>query len=296
MILKYIVKDEDITETINSILKNKLNISTRLINKLIKLKAIELNNKLIDTRMFPAKNDILKINFNYEEVNSNIVPTKMKLNIVYEDEWILVIDKPANIPVHPSRSHFSDSLSNGVKSYFDSINLHKKIRPVNRLDIDTSGLVIFAKCEYIQECFSIQMKEQVFKKTYLCLVHGILERKAGTISLPINRKPDSIIERCINTDGKPSTTIYKVLKEFDTYSLVECKLKTGRTHQIRVHMAEIGHPLIGDTLYGFSNSQSPYITRQALHSYTIECIHPIYNTILQFKSNLPKDISNLCNI
>lgn len=157
----------------------------------------------------------------------------------------MVINKPANLAVHPSMLHYGNSLSNGVKYYFDSIGLKKKIRPVNRLDKNTSGLVIFAKCEYIQECLSKQMESNVFKKEYLCLAQGNFgDKKNGIIDLPIARKDDSIIERCINKSGKPSVTYYEVLKEFDNFSLVKCILKTGRTHQIRVHMKAIGHPLL----------------------------------------------------
>ena len=293
MELKYQIKTSDINQTINSILTNKLKISTRLLNKLINQKSIYLNGKVCDTRNKALENDILTIDLNCKEDNSNIVPTKMNLKIIYEDEWMLVVDKPAGMPIHPSRMHFTDSLSNGVKYYFDLINLSKKIRPINRLDLDTSGLVVFAKCEYIQESFIKQMDSNTFKKEYFCLVTGILENKKGTISFPISRKPGSIIERCIdnkNNSGKPCITNYEVISEFKNYSLVKCYLETGRTHQIRVHMAGISHPLLGDTLYGY---KSDLINRQALHSYKIECIHPIYNKPLIFKSNLPSDMESL---
>lgn len=152
MKLEYEIKKQDIQNTINQILKTELNISGRLLNKLIKNKQIILNQKQCDTRNFANPGDILQIHFDLAEDNANIVPTKMKLNILYEDEWFMIVDKPAGMPIHPSRLHYTDSLSNGIKFYFDSIGLAKKVRPVNRLDLDTSGLVIFAKCEYIQEC------------------------------------------------------------------------------------------------------------------------------------------------
>ncbi len=291
MELEYIVEENN-NYTINSILSEKFQISTRLLNKLIKMQKILLNGKICDTRQIPSQNDILKVDFNYSEDNSNIVPTKMDLDIIYEDDWLLVVNKPAGVPIHPSRMHYTNSLSNGIKFYFDSISLAKKIRPVNRLDIGTSGLVIFAKCEYIQECFSRQMSNNIFKKEYICVVSGILKEKSGTINLPISRKDGSIIERCVNkSTGHPSITKYEVLKEFDNYSLVKCYLETGRTHQIRVHMSAIGHPIIGDTLYGNSSN---LINRQALHSYKITCIHPIGGTSLIFESKLPDDILQTC--
>ncbi len=177
MKLFYKITKTDNNKSINTILANNLNISTRLLNKLINEQKILINNQICDTRNIPHLKDILTIDFSTPEDNSNVIPTKMDLDIVYEDEWLLVINKPAGIPIHPSRLHFKDSLSNGIRFYFDKIGLHKKIRPVNRLDLDTSGLVIFAKCEYIQECFIRQMKTSTFQKEYLCLVEGFLDTK-----------------------------------------------------------------------------------------------------------------------
>jgi 23S rRNA pseudouridine1911/1915/1917 synthase len=245
MKIEYQVTKKDSKQTINQILINKFKFSTRLLSKLIRLEKISVNQKNIDTRKCVSPYNIITVDFDYDEDNSNIFPTQMDLDIIYEDEWLLVINKPAGIPIHPSRLHFTDSLSNGIKFYFDSISLHKKIRPVNRLDLDTSGLVIFAKCEYIQETFIRQMANNVFKKEYLCLITGCLNKKNGTIDLPIGRKEGSIIERCIdNNKGQPSITHYELLSNFQNYCLVKCKLETGRTHQIRVHMSAIGHPLL----------------------------------------------------
>lgn len=288
MELKYIVKNNELN--INQILQNELNISSRLLYKLIKNNKISLNQKNCDTRQYANLGDTITIDFNYEEDNSNIVPTKMNLDIIYEDKWLLIINKPTGIAIHPSILHYSDSLCNGIRFYFDSIGLKKKIRPVNRLDLNTSGLVIFAKCEYIQECLISQMKNNTFKKEYLCFCNGIFENKFGTIDLPIARKENSIIERCISDSGQPSITHYEVLKEFNTYSLVKCILETGRTHQIRVHMSSIGHSLIGDSLYGYDSN---LINRQALHCYKLQFIHPINKKIMEFYSEIPLDFKKL---
>ena len=292
MELKYIINSEDVKiyKDINSILKNKLNFSTRLLYKLIRQNLIFLNGINCDSRNGFKSNDILTINFNFDEDNSNVIPTKINLDIVYEDEWIIIVNKPAGIAVHPSLSHYSDSLSNGIRYYFDSINLKKKIRPVNRLDFNTSGLVIFAKCEYIQDILSKEMSENIFKKEYLCIINGTLNNSSGTIDLPIARKANSIIERCIDPSGQNSKTAYDVLKTFKDYSLVHCVLETGRTHQIRVHFSSIGHPLLGDTLYG---TASPLISRQALHSYMISFIHPITKKEHSFTCPVPSDKKNL---
>lgn len=170
--------------------------------------------------------------------------------------------------------------------------LKKKIRPVNRLDLNTSGVIVFAKCEYIQESLSKQMIDNTFKKEYLCIVEGIFDKKSGTINLPIDRKEGSIIERCISKNGQHSITHYEVLKEYKekNYSLVKCILETGRTHQIRVHMSAISHPLLGDTLYGTS---SDLINRQALHSYIVSFIHPVTKKEIKFMAELPKDMRTL---
>lgn len=245
MKLEYQIKENDINKSINSILTNELHVSMRLLTKLIKNEKISINSHTYDTRNSANLGDIIEINFDIPEDNSNILPTQMNLDIVYEDEWLMVVNKPAGIPIHPSRLHYTDSLSNGIKFYFDSIGLSKKIRPVNRLDIDTSGLVIFAKCEYVQEAFVKQMSNKIFKKEYMCIVTGLLEPKIGTLNFPIARKDGSIIERCIDEKkGHPSITHYEVIQEFQNYSLLKCLLETGRTHQIRVHMAAIGHPLL----------------------------------------------------
>lgn len=145
MEIKYQItmQDKNNYENINSILKNELQISNRLLTKLIKKSSIMLNGSICDTRNSFKVNDILTINFNYSEDNSNIVPTKMDLDIIYEDEWLLIVNKPAGIAIHPSILHYNDSLSNGIKYYFDSINLNKKIRPVNRLDSNTSRISCF---------------------------------------------------------------------------------------------------------------------------------------------------------
>ena len=244
MEIEYVLKENNKYKTINDILDIEFGLSTRLRSKLIKNKRIFLNGNFCDTRTDIKLNDKITVNFDYEEESTNIVPTKMELSIIYEDEWLLVVNKPAGIAVHPSILHYDNSLSNGIKYYFESIGLKKKIRPVNRLDRNTSGIVVFAKCEYIQECLIKQMQNNQFKKNYLALVSGKLNPKSGTINLPIARKENSIIERCISENGQKSITHYEVLKEFDNYSLVKCILETGRTHQIRVHFSAISHPLL----------------------------------------------------
>ena len=290
MNLEYIVKKDDNYTNINQILKNEFNISSRLFSKLINMKKISVNGVITDTRNPVKLKDKISISFDYEENNENIVPKKMNLDILYEDDWLLIINKPANVAVHPSMLHYDNSLSNAIRFYFDKIGLKKKIRPVNRLDKNTSGIVIFAKNEYIQECLINQMKNNTLKKEYLALVDGHFNDKSGIINKPIARKEKSIIERCISLDGKESITKYEVLKEFNNYSFIKCILLTGRTHQIRVHLASINHSILGDSLYG---KESKLINRQALHCYTITFIHPINKTNIEIIAPIPLDIFNL---
>ena len=293
MILRY-KNDNNKFNNIKEIAKCYFNMSDKLVSKLKNKQCILLNNKIAKINDKIMLNDIIEFNLNYPEKSENIVPIKMVLDIIYEDESFLIINKSSNMPVHPSANHYADSLSNGVKYYFNQINLSKKIRPVNRLDKDTSGLVVFAKNEYIQENLIKQMKAGTFKKEYIAVLEGILKNKNGTISAPISRKENSIIEREINIkNGQEAVTLYTVLKEENNLSLVKFELKTGRTHQIRVHSKYIGHPILGDTLY---NKSSNLIDRQALHSYKIEFIHPLLKKKISFETKIPKDIQNIFNI
>jgi 23S rRNA pseudouridine1911/1915/1917 synthase len=275
---------------IKEVLKAEFSMSDRLLLKLKRLDKIYLNGKNASVNQNISKNDLVECYLDYDEDNSNIIPTEMPINIVYEDDAFLIVNKPAGIPVHPSMDHYTDSLSNGIAFYFSKICLKKKIRPVNRIDKDTSGIVIFAKNEYIQECLIRQMKSKQFVKKYIAVVNGNLDNSVGTINAPIARKEGSIIERCVNSNGDNAITHYKVLKRTANYDIVECILETGRTHQIRVHFAHIGHSLLGDTLYG---THSDLIKRQALHSYEVDFIHPITKQNVKYIADIPEDLKNL---
>lgn len=275
---------------IKEVLKAHFQISDKLLTKLKKNKKIYLNDKSVYVTEPIKLNDKIEVYIDFEETSDNIVPIKMDLSIIYEDDSILVIDKPAGIPVHPSQNHYTNSLSNGVKFYFNEINLNKKIRPVNRLDKDTTGLVIFAKNEYIQETLVRQMKSNIFKKEYIAILEGNLDIEKGIIDAPISRKPGSIMEREISETGEIAISHFELIKNSKEYCIVKYTLETGRTHQLRVHSKHIGHPILGDTLYGKS---SPLITRQALHAYKISFIHPLTKENLTLEASIPKDIKEL---
>ena len=278
-IIEYKVSD---SKTILQILKEDLSFSNRLISKI--KNDVLLNDKNAKTYDTARVGDIVKVDIGFEETSDNIVPNNdIEIKVLYEDEWMLILDKPPFMPVHPSINHYEDSLSNGVKAYFLKNGINKKIRPVNRLDKNTTGIVIFAKSEYIQENLTD------YEKYYLAIVDGQTD-ESGTIDKPIARKLPSIIERTVRDDGDQAITRYKTLEFKNNMSLVECKLETGRTHQIRVHMASIGHFIIGDDLYGES---STLINRQALHAYKIEFTHPVTRKEIVIESELPDDMKSI---
>lgn len=287
----------NIYSNVKDVLKSYFKISDRLLTKLKKNQKIFLNNKNTYINAQIKLNDLIEIDLNFDEVSENIVPIKMNLNIVYEDESLLILNKSSNLPVHPSILHYDNSLSNGVQYHLKMKNIKTKIRPVNRLDKDTSGIVIFAKNEYIQEMLIKQMKSRDFKKEYLAILTGFLDKKSGTISAPILRKADSIIEREVNNKGDIAITNFKLIKNFEyknkKLSFVKFEIETGRTHQIRVHTKYIGHPILGDTLYGNTTN---LINRQALHAYRVSFIHPITQKKCVFETTLPIDMKKILKI
>lgn len=290
MKLEYVVSKLTKYETVKQVLKEEFLLSDRLIIKLKQAKQIYLNGNSTFINQKLEIGDNIIVDLDFEETCVNIVPTKMDLAILYEDDGLLIINKPPFVPVHPSMDHYCDSLSNGIKYYFDSIGLKRKIRPVNRLDKNTSGIVIFAKNEYIQEYLVKQMKSNTFEKEYIAIVEGIIDKNKQTIDAPVARKENSIIERCVDSNGDNAITIIQLIKSYSDYSLINCILKTGRTHQIRVHTSYIGHPIIGDDLYG---NKSDKINRQALHAHKISFIHPITKEKIEIEAKIQKDIENL---
>ena len=247
--------------------------------------------------------DVIETHLVETEPSDGILPRPVPFSVVYEDDDILVVDKPADTPIHPSIGNYENTLANGIAWYYESQGIPFVFRCINRLDRDTTGLLILAKNMLSGAILSQQMKNREIHRTYLALVEGCLP-PSGTIDAPIGRVGDSVIERCVDPEhGEPAITHYQRLAYYPGssfqgsssdpavlshgISLAELHLETGRTHQIRVHMTSIGHPLCGDTLY---NPDTVHMNRQALHSHALEFVHPITGEPLQFRAPLPADM------
>lgn len=227
-----------------------------------------------------------------EETTETIEPQEMPLVVRFEDQDLLILAKPAGLVVHPTRTHERGTLANGVIAYWQAKGEVRRFRPVNRLDKDTSGLIIIAKNQWAHEQCSRMQHERTLKRTYTAIVHGDLQSDKGTIDAPIGLADHSIIERTVRPDGQPARTHYEVLRRTGELTWVELSLETGRTHQIRVHMRHLGHPLVGDDLYGGSRE---LIARQALHARKLKFAHPRTKEILLLEEPLPDDMRRLEN-
>jgi len=333
MIIKYNVEDADSGKAVKYILKNRMELSERLIKKLKYQSKIHLNQKSVFVNVSVTSGDIIEVDIEYDEDVENIVPQDIPIDIIYEDDCLIAINKVSNTVVHPTSLHLDKTLANAVAYHMMKKGMAKKIRPVIRLDKNTSGIIIFAKNSFTQQSLIRQMNNKTFLKEYMGIVHGKVENKRGTINLPIDRKDSSIMLRHISPLGSKSVTHFNVLEVLKTASLLRFRLETGRTHQIRVHCQAIGHPLIGDTLYpyldfsqipdvshyidnnkiiyqiGYNNfnktaiaqnenstKSTNIIERQALHSYRVEFIHPITKKSLQLVAPIPKDLKNALEI
>ena len=280
---------------IREYLKNELGLSTRLIRSASIDKRIFVNDEVVRMNRILNSGEIIKIDLAKDE-SQDIAPEKMDIDIIYEDEDILVVNKKPFMVVHPTKSYQSGTLANGVINYFEESNQNCIVRLVSRLDMNTSGLIIIAKNQFSHGMLSKEMSENKVEKRYLAIIHGNLQKDSGTIDLPIY-KPEGIengIRRVIDKRGQRSITHYKVIESFKNASLVECKLETGRTHQIRVHLSSIGNPIYGDILYGYGEQEEKLINRQALHAYALDFESPrTEREMLSLKSELPEDMKEL---
>lgn len=289
-IFTYIIPVEFEGQTILSFLKHK-QYSSPIITHLKRTElGILLNDQWGRVRDILHTDDILKITLAETTTSDNIVPSPLPLSIVYEDEDLMVVNKSPNTPIHPSQGNYDNTLANAVAYLYQKRNEPFVYRCMNRLDRDTSGLLILAKNMYSASLLSSMIKNREIHREYLAIATGFVPEQ-GIIDQPIGRVDGSTIEREVNpVTGDPARTHFKRIAYKNGYSLVSLKLETGRTHQIRVHMKFIGHPLPGDFLY---NPDYSIIDRQALHSYRLSFSHPITKEPLIFTAPLPTDMQKI---
>lgn len=235
------------------------------------------------------ENDILETVFIDEESSENVPSVEMPLDIVYEDEDMLVLNKAPNLPIHPTKGYEYTNLANGVVHSYEQQGFPFVFRSVNRIDKDTTGLVILAKNMLSGSILGESMRKREIRRTYLAVTEGELPKK-GMIDLPVTRREGSAVERCIDENGAKAVTHYERLHYANGHSLAKIRLETGRTHQIRLHMRAIGHPLPADVLY---NPNFAVIGRHALHSWKLEFPHPITKEKMRFEQELPEDMRNI---
>ncbi|WP_349410280.1 RluA family pseudouridine synthase [Pseudalkalibacillus sp. SCS-8] len=252
--------------------------------------ALFVNDESVTVKRRLCEGDVVKVVFPKEEISLSMEPVSIPLKVLYEDEHFLAVNKAPCLPTIPSRFQNDESLAQGVLHYFQENGIPSTIHTINRLDRDTSGIVLFAKHRYGHSLLSRQQQSRKLNRTYVALCHGTPAIEKGMIDRPIGRKEGSIIERCVTDGGQQAITRYELKQSYEDYSLVELKLETGRTHQIRVHMASIGYPLLGDDLYGGERSM---IDRQALHSRTMRFYHPFKEKEVNLEAPIPDDMKKL---
>ena len=293
-IFDYQITDADQGLTIQEYLK-KQGYSSGNITDLKKMNSsVLLNGNWVYMTTPLTLGDYLKIHIKEENGSRGIVPVSLPFPIVYEDEDMVIINKPCNMPIHPSQNNYTNTLANSALYYYRVLNDSAfTFRCINRLDKDTTGLTILAKHIYSANMLASQMQRGEIKRFYVAAVKGSFPYYYGKIDLPIGRKPGSTIERIVDYEhGEHAITHYCKLKDYSDYSLLGLRLKTGRTHQIRVHMSHLGYPLLGDSLYSPKDTGC-LINRQALHAIRLDFIHPVSQKRLRITAPLPEDMRKL---
>ncbi len=274
-------------------------LSRSYIQKLLKSGLVLVDGKPVKASYQVDEGDVISLDIP-EAVEPEIEPENMDLDILYEDQDVILVNKPKGMVVHPASGHYSHTLVNGLmyhcKDQLSGINGVMRPGIVHRIDMDTTGVIIACKNDMAHNSIAAQLKEHSITRRYQAIVHGVLKDDAGTVEGPIGRHPTDRKKMSINyNNGKSAVTHYKVLKRFRQYTHVECRLETGRTHQIRVHMASIGHPLLGDLVYGPGKCPIPGLQGQTLHAGVLGFIHPRTGEYMEFTAPLPEYFAKLLN-
>ncbi|HWI55549.1 MAG TPA: RluA family pseudouridine synthase [Desulfobacteria bacterium] len=287
----YKVSEEHAGLTVENYLKAILQYSGRKIQKLTRKKGILLNGKKVYLQKKIKPDDTLRV-LTLEDTEYGVNPEPGDIDVLYEDDYLIILNKPPHQLVHPSGQTSGGSLANYLAYHLKQRSIVSTIRAVHRLDRDTSGCVIFARDSRSQFVLEQQLKERTLRRTYLALVKGIVSPPNGTIDAPIGPHPSLPNRRAVNDDGDQAVTHYRTIRSFTDTALLELKLETGRTHQIRVHLAHLGHPIIGDNMYG---GRSRWMSRQALHATSVTFRHIKDNHEITVEAPLPKDFSEAVN-
>ncbi|QED47250.1 RluA family pseudouridine synthase [Cytobacillus dafuensis] len=288
--LKWKITSNDENKLIKDFLKEKEISKTALTDIKFKGGSISVNDKEETVRYTLKRGDVLVIKFPEEMPSEGVKGEKIPLDILYEDDYVIVVNKQAGMSTIPSREHPTGSLANALIGYYEQIGLKATTHIVTRLDRDTSGIVLVAKHRHVHHLLSEQQRHGTINREYEALAEGIIVADQGVIEQPIARKSDSIIEREVSLTGQYACTRFKVIRRLALFTHLRLKLETGRTHQIRVHLSHLGYPLIGDNLYG---GNADLITRQALHCCMLSFYHPFLEKNLFFKQELPIDMMQL---
>ena len=277
---------------VDTLLTKRLGLSGTVVRRIKWLpEGILVDGQRVNTRYCPAEGQRLSVQLSDPERRSGIVPAPGPIDIVFEDEDVIVLNKAPGLSVHPGPGHFYDTLGNFLLHYYDQSGQEGDFHPVHRLDRGTSGLIVAAKHPHAQEVLKNQLHTDNFRRGYLAVCEGAPSPDVGTIDAPLGPKPGSLVEQMVREDGKSARTHYRVLEKTNGRALLRLDLDTGRTHQIRVHMAHLGHPLTGDFLYGTEDHD--LIPRPALHSAFLSFCHPISGEMLNFSLPLPADMARL---
>ena len=283
--IKVVSEEENIR--IDKYLASILDYSREYIGKLIDHQLVLVNNRVVKASYKVSLQDEIVIHDEDMKIEEDILPVKMDLDIVYEDDYLMVLNKPSGLVVHPGNGNYDNTLVNGLMYYTKNLsNIGGEIRPgiVHRIDKDTSGLILVAKTNPVHEILADDFKNKRIKREYIALLDGVFKNASATIDAPIGRDKQNREKMAVVEDGKHAVTHMKVLKRYDKYTLVSCILETGRTHQIRVHMAYIGYPVHNDPVYSKKDATS---FGQFLHSYKMNFIHPITKKEMAFVCPLP---------
>ena len=296
--LNYLISNEEQGQRIDKYLSLMIEEKSRsFIQGLIDDKKVMANGKVIKSNYKLKNNDEITVEMP-DPIELNVESEEMDLDIIYEDEDVILVNKSKGVVVHPAPGNYTGTLVNGILHHCSDLSgINGVIRPgiVHRIDKDTSGILVIAKNDESHNKLAVQFKDHSIKREYYALVEGRFSNTTGTINKPLGRDKKDRIKMAINEDGKRAVTHYEVLEQYDKgISLVKCTLETGRTHQIRVHMASIGHPLVGDLVYGYKR-QKFNIEGQVLHAKTLGIIHPRTNEYMEFTSELPEYFKELLN-